>query len=277
MDKLIFLGTASAMAYHSYTTSIALTEESHVFITDGGSGNGVLLQLEKAGIPLLRVTDIFISHCHTDHITGVIWLVRAIGHQFDRGQRTTPLTLYAHQEVLDTFRKIADLLMPRSVIGHFDQTILFQPVLSGDVRPIGPWQITFFDTGAKKTLQYGWKALLPNKETITFLGDEPLKEESVPYAQDSDYLIHEAFCLAADEEKYHPHRINHSTILDAVDNATRLGVKHLILFHGEDDIDGTRQARYLKEACAHFNGPVSVPNDLDTITLQLEENHDNCI
>lgn len=277
MDKLTFLGTASAMAYHCYTTSIALTNEQQVFITDGGSGNGILLQLEKANIPLDRIGDIFISHCHTDHIVGVIWLVRAIGHQFDRQQRMAPLTLYGHATVLDTFRQISDLLMPRSVIGHFDRTIHFRPVTSGETLPIGTWQITFFDTGAKKTLQYGWQAKLSNGETLTFLGDEPLKEAGIPYCQNTDYLIHEAFCLAADEDKYQPHRINHSTVLDAVENATRLGVKHLILFHGEDDIDGTRQARYLAEAVPHFNGYVSVPNDLDTITLQAEENHDNSI
>ena len=267
MDKLIFLGTGHALAYHCYTTCLALTDGAHTFVTDGGGGNGVFMQMERANMRPDEVTDLFISHAHTDHLIGAIWLVRVIGHQFDRSGRTTPLHVYGHASVLETFRTICNLLVGGQVLSHFDKDIIFNAVESGDTHTIGHWQVTFFDTGAAKTTQYGWRATLENGKTLVFLGDEPLTDVGLPYAKDADYLVHEAMCLEADADKYHPHRIHHSSVVDAANNATRAGAKHLILFHAEDKDLDTRKARYTAEAAAHFDGPVDAPDDLDVFIL----------
>lgn len=267
MDKLIFLGTGHALAYHCYATCLALTDGAHTFVTDGGGGNGVFMQMERANMRPDDVTDLFISHAHTDHLIGAIWLVRVIGHQFDRSGRTTPLHVYGHASVLETFRTICNLLVGGQVLSHFDKDIIFHAVESGDTHTIGHWQVTFFDTGAAKTTQYGWRATLENGKTLVFLGDEPLTDVGLPYAKDADYLVHEAMCLEADADKYHPHRIHHSSVVDAANNATRAGAKHLILFHAEDKDLDTRKARYTAEAAAHFDGPVDAPDDLDVFIL----------
>ena len=267
MDKLIFLGTGHALAYHCYTTCLALTDGAHTFVTDGGGGNGVFMQMERANMRPDEVTDLFISHAHTDHLIGAIWLVRVIGHQFDRSGRTTPLHVYGHASVLETFRTICNLLVGGQVLSHFDKDIIFHAVESGDTHTIGQWQVTFFDTGAAKTTQYGWRATLENGKTLVFLGDEPLTDVGLPYAKNADYLVHEAMCLEADADKYHPHRIHHSSVVDAANNATRAGAKHLILFHAEDKDLDTRKARYTAEAAAHFDGPVDAPDDLDVFIL----------
>lgn len=267
MDKLIFLGTGHALAYHCYTTCLALTDGAHTFVTDGGGGNGVFMQMERAKMRPDDVTDLFISHAHTDHLIGAIWLVRVIGHQFDRSGRTTPLHVYGHASVLETFRTICNLLVGGQVLSHFDKDIIFHAVESGDTHTIGHWQVTFFDTGAAKTTQYGWRATLENGKTLVFLGDEPLTDVGLPYAKNADYLVHEAMCLEADADKYHPHRIHHSSVVDAANNATRAGAKHLILFHAEDKDLDTRKARYTAEAAAHFDGPVDAPDDLDVFIL----------
>lgn len=267
MDKLIFLGTGHALAYHCYTTCLALTDGAHTFVTDGGGGNGVFMQMERANMRPDDVTDLFISHAHTDHLIGAIWLVRVIGHQFDRSGRTTPLHVYGHASMLETFRTICNLLVGGQVLSHFDKDIIFHAVESGDTHTIGHWQVTFFDTGAAKTTQYGWRATLENGKTLVFLGDEPLTDVGLPYAKDADYLVHEAMCLEADADKYHPHRIHHSSVVDAANNATRAGAKHLILFHAEDKDLDTRKARYTAEAAAHFDGPVDAPDDLDVFIL----------
>lgn len=267
MDKLIFLGTGHALAYHCYSTCVVLTDDTHYFVTDAGSGNGVLLQMERAGIHPDQITDLFVSHRHTDHLIGVIWLVRVIGHTFDRGGRTTPLTVYGEASVLNILRQCCELLVSGSVAAHFDKEIIFRPVSDGETCTIGPWPITFFDTGAAKTVQYGWRAQLTNGEHCAFLGDEPLTDVGLRTVQNSEHLIHEAMCLEAEADKYHPHRIHHSTVVDAAKNAAKAGARHLILFHGEDvDLD-TRKARYTNEARQYFNGPVDAPDDLDIIPL----------
>lgn len=266
MDKLIFLGTGHALAYHCYSTCLALTDGTHTFMTDAGSGNGVLLQMERAGLTSDDITDLFISHRHTDHLIGAIWLVRVIGHSFDRG-RTAPLTVYGEASVLEILRSCCDMLLGTNAAKHLDKGIFFRPVSDGESCSIGPWQVTFFDTGAGKTVQYGWRARLTNGESLVFLGDEPLTEQGLRYAKDCDHLIHEAMCLEADAARINPHRIHHSTVVDAAKNAASAGAKHLILFHGEDTNLDTRKARYEAEARQHFNGPVDVPDDLDVITF----------
>lgn len=267
MDKLIFLGTGHALAYHCYTTCLVLTDESRYFVTDGGGGNGVFMQMERAGMSPSDVTDLFISHSHTDHLIGAIWLVRVIGHQFDRADRTTPLHVYGHASVLETFRTICGLLVSGQVMSHFDKDIIFHAVENGETHAIGHWQVTFFDTGAAKTTQYGWHAELENGKSLVFLGDEPLTDTDLPFAKNADYLIHEAMCLEAEADKYHPHRIHHSSVVDAANNATKAGAKTLILFHSEDTGLDTRKARYTAEAQAHFDGPVFAPDDLDVLSL----------
>ena len=209
MDKLIFLGTGHALAYHCYSTCVALTDDTHYFMTDGGSGNGVLLQMERAGISPDQITDLFISHRHTDHLIGVIWLVRVIGHTFDRSGRTTPLTLYGEASVLDTLRTCCELLVSSSVAAHFDKEIIFLPVKDGETCTIGPWPVTFFDTGAAKTVQYGWRAQLTNGESCVFLGDEPLTDTGLRTAQSAEHIIHEAMCLSSDADKYEPQSALH--------------------------------------------------------------------
>ena len=51
MEKLIILGTGNANATKCYNTCLALQNERGYFLVDAGGGNGILVQLEKAGIP----------------------------------------------------------------------------------------------------------------------------------------------------------------------------------------------------------------------------------
>lgn len=267
MDQLTFLGTGHALAYHCYTTCLALSSDNErYFVTDGGGGNGVLLQLERANISLANITDLFISHSHTDHLLGCVWMARVIGHLFDAGKRTAPLTVYGHQSVLDNFRTICKMLIGRSY-AHFDEKIQLVAVENGDKHNLAGFEVTFFDTGATKTVQYGWRATLSNGESLVFLGDEPMTDTDLPFAQDCDHMIHEAMCLEKDADRIQPHRIHHSTVIDACANARRAYARHLILFHMEDTDLDTRKARYTAEASAHFYGRVDAPDDLDTITF----------
>ena len=52
---------------------------------DTGGGNGIMTQLEKAGIPMESIHEIFMSHEHTDHLLGLIWLIRHVG-KFNTGK-----------------------------------------------------------------------------------------------------------------------------------------------------------------------------------------------
>ncbi len=47
---------------------------------------GILTQLEKMNIPVTEIHDIFLTHEHTDHLLGMIWMIRVIGQGNSKGK-----------------------------------------------------------------------------------------------------------------------------------------------------------------------------------------------
>ena len=64
------LGTGNAAVTQCYNTCFALRHPNKTLLVDAGGGNGILIQLEKAGIPLTDIHAMFITHAHTDHMGG---------------------------------------------------------------------------------------------------------------------------------------------------------------------------------------------------------------
>ena len=73
--------------------------------------------------------------------------------------------------------------------------------------------------------------------------------------------------MESEEEIFHPHEINHSTVKDVAEKMQNLGVKNLVLWHTKDNCIEKRKELYTKEAKEYFEGKVYVPEDLDVIEL----------
>ena len=267
MEQLTALGTGYAIATKCYTTCFTVSDGQEHFMIDCGGGNGVLTNLEKSGISLGNVHHIFLSHRHTDHIMGAVWMIRMIGHGMEKGVYEENLHLYCHKEIADGLIEMCRFMLPGRMMSLFGTRILFHCLADGMTFDVLGRQTTFFDTHSKKTLQYGVKIALKNGKTLTYLGDEPYREECAPYAEAVDYLMHEALCLESDAERYHPHKMQHSTVKDAAECADKLQVKNVILFHTEDKQLSVRKHRYTLEAEEYFRGNIYVPDDLETIIL----------
>ena len=109
MEKIIMLGTGNATVTRCYNTCFALQRGTEYFLVDTGGGNGILTQLEKAEIPLKEIHEIFISHEHTDHLLGIVWLIRMIATQMKKDKYEGNLHIYCHKELVDTIMTIAKL------------------------------------------------------------------------------------------------------------------------------------------------------------------------
>lgn len=70
MKNLIVLGTGHALVTQCYNTCFALTVDDQYILVDGGGGNGILSQLQRAEIPYDKIHHAFVSHGHTDHLLG---------------------------------------------------------------------------------------------------------------------------------------------------------------------------------------------------------------
>lgn len=74
------LGTGSAMVTKCYNTCFLLKSDEEHFLVDAGGGNGILAQIVKAKVDWNNIRNMFVTHSHTDHIIGVVWVIRKISN-----------------------------------------------------------------------------------------------------------------------------------------------------------------------------------------------------
>lgn len=266
MNAITFLGTGNAMCTRCYNTCFYLRSQSGAMLVDAGGGNGIFRQLYKAHIPYEEIRHIFVTHVHTDHIFGVVWLIRKISPLIHKGKHPG-LMIYCNSEVRHAISTMCQLLIPRKINRAIGESIILREVTDGEQIIVDDMLITCFDTGSPKAIQYGFDMLMPDGQHVVCLGDEPYHSSNEKYVRNCDWLLCEAFCLYKDREQFRPYEKSHSTALDAGKQAEELGVKHLVLYHTEDTCLAMRKAAYTAEAQTHFHGKAYCPDDLETITL----------
>ena len=265
--KLTMLGTGNAAVTECYNTCFVISEDNKHFMVDGGGGNTVLRQLKLANIALTDIRDIFVTHKHTDHLLGIIWMVRMICQGMSRGKYDGEARLYAHDEVLGLIRDIAGKLLSAKEFKHVDERLHLIEVKDGDRLDIIGHAVTFFDIDSTKAKQFGFSMELENSGKLTCCGDEPFSERERPYAENSTWLLHEAFCLYAERDIFDPYKKHHSTVKDACELAEALHVENLLLYHTEDKNIADRKRLYTQEGSPFYHGNLVVPDDLESVTL----------
>lgn len=267
--SLTFLGTGNAMVTKCYNTCFTISCDSHHFLVDAGGGNGILAQLEKTGISFNQIDGMFITHGHTDHILGALWVIRKMAMLTSAGKRTVPFDIYCHDEVADMLMTFCKLTLKKKLMDEIGSHIIITTVTDGMSLKASNYDFTFFDIHSTKKKQFGFKAILPDGQSLVCLGDEPYNSSNRQYVENADWLLSEAFCLYADRDTFKPYEKNHSTALDAGKIAEELHIKNLVLYHTEDSDLANRKSRYTAEGKSVFSGNVYVPDDLETIRLTV--------
>lgn len=265
--KLTILGTGNAAVTEVYNTCFAFSDGDRHFLVDAGGGNQILKRLKDAGIPLQDIHDIFLTHEHIDHLLGLIWLVRMIGQNMNKGKYEGDLRIYCHSDLIPVIRTITDLTIQKKVTKHIGERILLIPVGHGETKEILDCPVTFFDIFSTKAKQYGFTMQLPGGVKFTCAGDEPYNEQDRPFVEGSDWLMHEAFCLYAEADVFGPYEKHHSTVKEACQTAEELGIPNLILYHTEDKNIARRKELYTGEGQAFYHGNLYVPDDMETFEI----------
>lgn len=261
--EITILGTGNAMATRCYNTCFVLSDGKHRLLVDAGGGNGIMRQLNAAGLSINDIDTLFITHAHTDHILGAVWVARMVlqyGHEH-------PFRIIGHDKVLRVVEFLIRQLLTPKQSAKLGTDLLLCEVSDGDTFKVGALDFTCFDILSTKEKQFGFTTILPDGQRLTCLGDEPYNEANERYVRDADWLMCEAFCLYADREVFQPYKKHHSTALDAARLASSLNVGNLILYHTEDKTLESRKAKYTAEARQAFAGRIIVPDDLERIPL----------
>ncbi len=159
------------------------------------------------------------------------------------------------------------MLLNKKETDFIGERVHIIPVEDGEEREIIGNKTVFFDIHSTKAKQFGFSMIYDNDKKLTCCGDEPYNEKEEKYAKNSDWLLHEAFCLYSEADKFKPYEKHHSTVKDACELATELEIKNLLLYHTEDKNIKNRKNMYYNEGKEFFSGNLVIPDDLETIEL----------
>ncbi len=264
MEQLIVLGCGHAVVSNCYNTCFAFKHRDEYFLVDGGGGSQILDQLKAANIPLTNIHYIFVSHCHTDHILGIVWVVRMITSFMRFNRYEGELHIYGHDIACEAVEAMCRYTLEDSLTSFLGKRVIFHPVEDRDQASFLDESFTFFDIHSTKIKQFGF---VMEKQQIVFAGDEPYNTLCDNCCVGNKMLLHEAFCLYSQRDIYKPYEKHHSTALDAAKIATHLGVERLVLWHSEDQNLANKKELYTKEAREAFAGRIEVPLDLEVLEL----------
>lgn len=173
MNSITFLGTGNAMCTRCYNTCFYLRSEAGGILVDAGGGNGIFRQLYKAHISYEEIRHIFVTHVHTDHIFGVVWLIRKISPLIHKGKHPGKLMIYCNSEVRHALTTICQLLIPRKIQRAIGNSIILKEITDGEEIMVDDMKMTCFDLGSEKASQFGFEMLMPDGQRVVCLGDEP--------------------------------------------------------------------------------------------------------
>ncbi len=263
--EIIFLGTSSAVpTLERNHPSIALRAFAEVMLFD--CGEGTQRQLIEAKISPMKITKIFISHFHGDHILGLGGLIQSLGFRgrekdldiygpkglhkiinaissFGYFQINYNLNIHEIQDgtVIETEDYVVECAKVEHNIPSYAYSIrekkkpLFLREKAEELGiPPGPLygklhngEEVEFEGRIIKPEQVLGEAKKGNK--ISYSGDTRPCEAMIRLARDSDILIHESTYEAEDYQRAVDNA--HSTSVEAAEIAREANVNELVLTH----------------------------------------------
>lgn len=144
-EQIIMLGTGNAMVTKCYNTCFVLKSNDECFLVDAGGGNGILSQIDKAKIEWNSIRNMFVTHCHTDHILGVIWVIRKISSLMLENKYDGNFNIYCHNECAKTLDTMCKLTLAKKFLKCMEKHIFINTVDNGDKILTKNFNFTAFD------------------------------------------------------------------------------------------------------------------------------------
>lgn len=302
--EITFLGTASAIPSKNRNhASIALKAFGEVFLFD--CGEGTQRQLNFTNISPMKITKIFISHLHGDHILGLPGLIQSMAF---RG-REEPLTIYGPKGILKIKNcffnngfnlvnfevKVVEIKENGTIIENDEYIIktektkhnllnysysveekkkprfLREKAISLGVE-VGP---DFGKLHNGEEVEVNGKIIKPEMVLgeprkgikITYSGDSRPCDAMINLAKDSSLLIHEATFLEEDKDKALEN--GHSTTKEAAEIAKNANVNKLIITHFSNRYTNIKQ--FKKETKEIFENTTVAKDFMQVLIKNNEE------
>lgn len=266
MGKIIMLGTGNSLVYDLFNTCFLMENNDEFLLVDTGGGAEILRRLKTNGVSLKNLHNIFISHCHVDHILGLMWILKKMSKFFVKDDYKGKLNIYCNSEVAASIFALYSHLLPKNRIEAINKYINIYVLSDGDKFETIGLEFIAIDTKARENDMLGFEVMINNKK-LCFLGDEECNPEIYSKIENSDYVMHEAFCLDSDKDIFKPYEHNHTTVKSVCEKMNNLNIKNLILYHTEDSHKNKKEL-YTAEAKEYFRNNIIVPDDFEIIEIK---------
>jgi ribonuclease Z len=108
------LGSGGMMPLpHRSLTSVLLRREGELFLFDGGEGTQVAIR--RLNLRWKKITTIFVSHMHADHVTGLPGILM-LSSQVDRAEPLTIIGPRGLADYIETSRRTLDMYINYEII-----------------------------------------------------------------------------------------------------------------------------------------------------------------
>ena len=134
----------------------------------------------------------FVTHGHTDHVLGVIWVMRKVADLMNKGKYEGTFHIYCHEVVMDMLLTITKMTLKKKDLARIGDGIEIHEVTDGESVELPFAKLTAFDICSTKAKQFGYVLDYPDGLRLTCLGDEPFNEHDRAYAEHADWLLSEA-------------------------------------------------------------------------------------
>ena len=265
MAKIKMLGTGHGFVFDIYNTCFLLENDNKFLLVDTGGGAEIVRRLKHFNVELKDVHNIFVSHCHTDHILGLMWMLKRMSKLFVSEKYEGKLNIYCNSEVAEAIPSIYSHLFPASRVEAITKYIDMHILSDGEEFETIGLKFKAIDTMAKKNSLLGFEVDINNKR-LCFLGDEECNPEIYEKIRNADYVMHEAFCLDSEKEIFKPYEKKHSTVKSVCEKMNKLNIKNLVLYHTEESHENKKEL-YIEEGKQYFDNNIIVPVDLEVIEI----------
>ena len=244
--RIVLLGTAggpSAKPARAQPANAIIVNDD-IYIVD--TGDGVVRQLALGGYPLSRVRGVFVTHLHSDHVTGY-------------GPLLLRAWLSGRDDTIRTFGPPGLVEMTQDYLRHMRRDIELRVTSEGrqpladmlDANDIASMGMIYEDENLKVTVfpvdhgeakpAYGFR-FDTHDMSVVFSGDTSPNKNVIDAAKGADVLVHEVISVPAIDAmiaaaspgntEMRDHLLgDHSTPEQVGEVATAAGVRTLVLTH----------------------------------------------
>jgi ribonuclease Z len=245
-SSIIFLGTSSAVpCVERGFSCIAVETNGETILLD--CGDGALRNILKFDIDVRNISNILITHNHSDHLSGLTQLIETMSIK----RRTSPLNVYGTSGLKEYFG-----LVEKITHVAFNKTfsLSIHELTSNQRLSLSSYNITTF--GMDHTLPCLGYRIETGGSVLSFTGDTQPCDSLKALGEGSSILIHEASYLQRDLQKARKEK--HSTPREAAEDALRSGAEKLIMTHVNESV--AKPEEMISEASRVF-ARVSVAHD----------------